>query len=264
MPAAPGTSVSLQVPGSVAPGQSFTAHATVSVPADGARATRVTPQLQAPRGWQVGEPQPSSVAAIEPGSSATFAWQVRAPNGRLAPATALTVVARYVQHGTAHSNTDERIVGAVPAPPPAGTDEVSDLQFLSSTNGWGPVERDMSNGEQAAGDGHPITIDGTQYAKGLGTNAVSHVQIYLGGQCTHFSAQVGVDDEVGSSGTVTFSVAGDGTVLASTGTLHGGDPATAVDADVTGVQVLDLGVGDAGDGNGHDHADWAEAVLTCS
>jgi hypothetical protein len=141
---------------------------------------------------------------------------------------------------------------------------VSSLPFLSATNGWGPVERDTSNGEAAAGDGHPITVGGTSYAKGLGTNAVSDVQLYLAGRCTRFTASVGVDAEAGASGTVTFSVVGDGTTLVTTPVLRGGQPATVIDVPVTGAQVLDLVVGDGGDGNGLDHADWAVPTLTCA
>jgi hypothetical protein len=33
---------------------------------------------------------------------------------------------------------------------------------------------------------------------------------------------------------------------------------------VTGAQVVDLAVGDGGDGNGNDHGDWLTPVLTCS
>jgi NPCBM/NEW2 domain-containing protein len=36
-----------------------------------------------------------------------------------------------------------------------------------------------------------------------------------------------------------------------------------IDADVTGAQQLDLVVDDAGDGNGYDHSDWADATLVC-
>ena len=53
---------------------------------------------------------------------------------------------------------------------PAGgtTSYLSDLSWTQSTNGWGPVEKDMSNGEQAAGDGHTITLNGVTYARGWG------------------------------------------------------------------------------------------------
>ena len=45
---------------------------------------------------------------------------------------------------------------------------VSDLTPTQATNGWGPVELDTSNGEQPAGDGNPITLNGVVYTKGLG------------------------------------------------------------------------------------------------
>lgn len=126
------------------------------------------------------------------------------------------------------------------------------------------MERDTSNGEQAAGDGHPITINGVVYPKGLGTNSPSDVQVFLGGNCTSFTAFVGVDDEEGAGGTVTFTVSGDGARLASTRTLTNSDDAVPITADVTGVQVIDLTVGDAGDGNGGDHGDWGNAQLVCN
>ncbi len=166
-----------------------------------------------------------------------------------------------VRHGRA-TFADERIIG-IYLPPPAGADNVSDLPFLGATNGWGPVERDASDGEQAAGDGRTITINGIAYAKGIGTNAVSDVRVYLAGRCTRFTAAVGVDDEQRGAGTVTFAVVADGRTVVTTPTVRGNQAATALDVDVTGAQVLDLVVGDAGDGNGNDHGDWATPVLTC-
>jgi alpha-galactosidase len=136
------------------------------------------------------------------------------------------------------------------------------MPFVSSSNGWGPVERDSSNGETGAGDGHPITIAGTSYATGLGMHAPASVRVFLGGGCTSFTAQVGVDAETGP-GSVAFEVWGDGTRLAATDVLHQGDAAAPVSADVSGVQVLDLRVTDGGDGVTYDHADWADAAITC-
>jgi hypothetical protein len=140
---------------------------------------------------------------------------------------------------------------------------VSDLPFLSSSNGWGPVERDSSVGEQAAGDGHEITIAGAEHAKGLGTNSVSDVVLYLAGNCSRFTADVGVDDETGGAGTVTFSVIADGKTLVTTPTIRGKQTAVPIDVDISGAQVIDLKVGDAGDGNGNDHGDWGTPTLTC-
>ena len=62
---------------------------------------------------------------------------------------------------------------------------------------------------------------------------------------------------------MTFSVAADGKTLVTTPTIRGHRPAAPIDVDVTGAQVLDLVVGDAGDGNGNDHGDWATPTVTC-
>ena len=52
------------------------------------------------------------------------------------------------------------------------------------TNGWGPVEKDRSNGEAGASDGEPITLNGVTYAKGLGAHAASDVRYALNGACS--------------------------------------------------------------------------------
>ena len=36
---------------------------------------------------------------------------------------------------------------------------VSDLTWASAVNGWGPVEKDRSNGEEGAGDGLPMVVN---------------------------------------------------------------------------------------------------------
>jgi alpha-galactosidase len=125
------------------------------------------------------------------------------------------------------------------------------------------VERDTSNGESDAGDGHPITIGGTVYAKGLGVHAPSDVSFYTGKACDKVTADVGVDDEKGTKGTVTFEIWADGTKVASTGVLTNTMPAQPLAAGITGAQVIDLVVTDAGDGNDSDHADWAKVQVSC-
>ena len=73
-----------------------------------------------------------------------------------------------------------------------------------------------------------------------------------------------MDDETGDAGTVTFTRGrrrqDAGHHAASDGQSAS---ATPIDVDVTGAQVLDLVVGDGGDGNGNDHGDWAIPTLTC-
>jgi hypothetical protein len=150
---------------------------------------------------------------------------------------------------------------------PAGTTQyVSDLVWLSSTNGWGPVERDRSNGEQGATDGRaPLRINGVSWVKGLGTHASSVVRFAVPNGCSTFSAQVGVDDEVLSNGSVVFEVWNDSTSRLYTSPVkRGGESATPVSVDVAGVSTLRLVVTDGGNGAGYDHANWADAKLICS
>ena len=156
-------------------------------------------------------------------------------------------------------------IADVPLPdPPRGTVHLSDLEWLSARNGWGPVERDRSNGETAAGDGGPLTIDGVVYDKGLGTHAPARVSYHLGGACTRLTAVLGVDDSRGNGGSVTYEVHLDGERVYDSGVLTGASPARILDVDVSGARYLDLVVTDAGDGNTADHANWADARLECA
>ncbi|GAA0799157.1 glycoside hydrolase family 97 catalytic domain-containing protein [Spirilliplanes yamanashiensis] len=146
---------------------------------------------------------------------------------------------------------------------PAGTPWVSDLPFVAAAGGWGPVERDRSNGERAAGDGGPLSIRFRTFGKGLGMHADGQASVWLGGGCTRFDAHIGIDDEVPEPGTAEFRVYGDGRLLATSGRVHSWDALRSITADTTGVNVLTLRATDAGDGINFDHADWAEARLTC-
>jgi alpha-galactosidase len=146
---------------------------------------------------------------------------------------------------------------------PVGTTYVSDDLWSLATNSWGPVERNLSNGELASGDGRTLTLNGVAYAKGLGVNANSEVDYSLAGRCSTFTASVGVDDEVGSSGSVVFQVWGDNVKLFDSGTMTGATATRSVNVNLTGRSMLKLVVTDAGNGNEFDHADWANARITC-
>ncbi len=269
MPAPHHASLTAHVPGSMSPGSTATVSATFSTDSGaGAGAARdVRLHLTIPDGWTATPTTPTSAShPVPPGHSFTASWTVTAPDS-LPTISELAVVADYQQgepgrHG-AQQLTTVRDIRALPTPP-TGNVEVSALPFFSASNGWGPVERDMSNGETAAGDGSTITLNGQQFAHGLGTNSPSDVALYLGGQCTRFQATVGVDDEVGNSGSVTFSVVADGKPLSTTPVLYGSSDPYPMDVDISGAQMVDLVVGEGGDGNGHDHGDWADARLTCS
>lgn len=136
-------------------------------------------------------------------------------------------------------------------------------ELEGTENGWGPVEKDLSNGEDLAGDGGPLTINGKTFSRGLGVHAPSSIAYNLAGQCSSLSATVGVDDEMRANAAVVFQVWGDGTRLYESDTLTFSSDPVPVEVDVTGVQELRLVVSEQ-DGNGSDHADWADVRVTCT
>lgn len=135
---------------------------------------------------------------------------------------------------------------------------VSDLAYVVVANGFGPAEKDMSNGEDQPNDGTMMMIGGVAYNKGLGVHAASEINVPLNGQYKTFLADVGIDDEVMDNGSVTFKVLVDGQQVFDSGTVTGADMAKPVNVDVTGKNELKLVVEDGGDPS-FDHADWANA-----
>ena len=147
---------------------------------------------------------------------------------------------------------------------PTGTSSLSDLAWESMRNGWGPVERDQTNGGTGAADGYPIRLEGAPYVKGLGVHATSEVVYRLGGTCSNLLADAGVDDLVGEAGSVVFQVWADGRLVYDSGPATGRDPARRIDLAIGGVDELRLLVTDGGDGDNNDYAVWAGARVSCS
>ncbi|WP_238993048.1 NPCBM/NEW2 domain-containing protein [Jiangella aurantiaca] len=248
----------------VQPGGSVTVSATFTLD-EGDPVRRVTMSAVPPAGWQA-DGSVVRRAQLATGERLTGTWTFIAPADVATGFVDLPVVVEFDPAPLAtrqRVHVEQAVRALVPPAAPSGDVAVSGLQFIADANGWGPVERDASNGEAGAGDGAPLTIGGTQYATGLGVHAVSTVTVYLGGACDRFTAQVGVDDEVGNQGSVTFHVRGDGRSLADTGVVTGSAGATALDVDVSDVELLTLDVGDGGDGINFDHADWADATVSC-
>jgi NPCBM/NEW2 domain len=169
-----------------------------------------------------------------------------------------------------------------PVPPqtPAGalrTGFVSDQMDLAfnQQNGWGPIEINMANGDDLAQktpdspyfNGHepPLTLKTGVVAKGLGVHALSSVEFPLGGQCSSFSAVVGLDqaylDQPGH--TVNFQVWVDGSMKKDSGVLNKDSAPVKFEVELSGGKTLKLIVTDGGDGNAYDHADWTDAKVVC-
>ena len=112
----------------------------------------------------------------------------------------------------------------------------------------------------------PSEFAGTTYAKGVGVHTNSAIPIDLTGlNCTRFQSVVGIDDEVGNQGSVRFQVwNGTSTMLTQSPVITGSSSTTNIDIDITGINSLRLVVTDNGDNNYFDHADWADAKVTCA
>ncbi|MEU6486846.1 sulfatase-like hydrolase/transferase [Streptomyces sp. NPDC046887] len=254
----------LTAPSLAVPGRPATVTATL---ANGSprpwTAARLT--LAAPAGWAVSATGPTTADRLAPGARLTASWQVTPPAGA-APGTPwpLTATGTATAPGGPVTYTDR---ATVTTPPPAPTRDsyLSDLVWISAANGWGPVEKDTSNGKNAAGDGTPIAFGGTVYAKGLGVHAPSDLAYHLGGRGGRFTALVGIDDfsaRQSTAGATRALVHGDDRLLYISPVLTAASGPATVDLDVRGVRVLRLVVQDANGNSGFDHTSWALARVT--
>jgi alpha-galactosidase len=276
--APPRVSVSLKAEESpyILPGESK--HLSATLVNDGPLAIEeIQMELAAPAGWSAAPAlaaTPASPASpvipptLADGQMLTVGWVVTAPAGlpRGTVELPLSLTYRY-GHGAGQTVQAAQLATvtaqtalAVPPAPPAKTSYLSDLEWVQAVNGWGPVERDRSNGETAARDGRTLTIRRQTFVKGLGVHAPSEIVYYLGGKAAKFMAVVGVDDEA-RPGSVVFQVWGDGRRLYDSGVLKGSSSPQPVEVDVRGVAELRLVVTDGGDGVNYDHADWADAKV---
>jgi beta-galactosidase GanA len=234
-------------------GDSFTVTGIVAN-LSGPRAKSVSATLDLPAGWTATPATSTTIGKLAPGASRSVSWAVTIPSDVAAGGYAVSADVSYRQgskNGTTGGSYQLSVI-------PKGLMYVSDLPFVSETNGFGALERDANL------SGGPLSIDGVGYAKGLGTNALSSVVVDIPAGCTTFSSDVGVDDTAAGKGSVTFSVLADGVQVASTGVMRGGQPAQHLTANVAGVSQLTLDVGDAGDGIGHDNGDWGDTELMCA
>ncbi len=137
---------------------------------------------------------------------------------------------------------------------------LSDLAWTSAANGYGPVERDRSNGENGGNDGRTIILNGVTYAKGLGAHAPSAIVYKLGGRYTRFLSEVGIDDERSDnvSGSVIFRVYTDDILVYDSGVMSTTSATKSINVDVTNKRTLKLVI-DSNGNNGGDHGDWAGA-----
>jgi alpha-galactosidase len=226
--------------------------------------SKVKVSVTVPEGWTV-TPAGSAGRKLATDAALATSWTVHVPAGTVAGPYPITVTAAYTWGPRSIAGrTSSEIVGLVVNPPPDGNRYLGSLLPVTSTNTQGPIELDMSNGGEAAGDGSLITIGGKVYTRGLGTSAASKLEYFLDGKCSKLTADVGIDDEVTTSASASFTIYADDKVAARSAELGVDDAAQTLTADLTGATWLELATdpGGSGDGAG-DHTDWAVPILTC-
>ncbi|MEV5964006.1 NPCBM/NEW2 domain-containing protein [Kribbella sp. NPDC051952] len=212
-------------------------------------------------GWTV-KPLTKAPLVLAGGKQATFSFTMKLPAGAPAGTASVTAATTYqtVLYGVQKQSTVLSPVVIAPAPP-TGTVPLSHHDWITATSGWMSPTVDES-----VGGGNPIKLVGQTYPTGIGVASPSLIRYYLGKSCSRLTGTVGIDDVVSNvgpdGGTSTFQVVGDGKVLFDSGVVDRFTP-KQVDVDLTGVRVLDLIVGDAGDGGYNDRADWAAPTATC-
>ncbi|MEU7113948.1 NPCBM/NEW2 domain-containing protein [Streptomyces sp. NPDC046182] len=259
--AVPGAAATAAVPAGQELGAGAPGTVAVDVTAGTKDATGVEVSLSAPAGWQVTPAAP--VARIQAGTTRRVEVAVTPAKDAKPGEVTLGATVRHRAAGQDLTAVQRFAVGVMPEPPSADA-WASDLTWLKATNGWGPPERDRSNGESGASDGRPLTLAGKTYEKGIGAHADSDIEVYLGGRCTAFTADVGIDDEINGYGEVAFSVEADGRVLWTSPEVTGASATVPVDVDVTGARHVHLRITDTNGSKSGDHGDWAAARFDCA
>ncbi|MDX3099129.1 NPCBM/NEW2 domain-containing protein [Streptomyces sp. ME19-03-3] len=237
------------------------ARVEVTVRNDGAQPVfKPRAELAVPADWTA-SPLGATPKLLEPGRSVTFAFTVALPATAAPGGTTLTATTTYEVTGKKRLRQETASALVVAPAAPDGDVVLSHHDWISATSGWMSPTVD-----QSVGGWSPISMLGTVYPTGIGVASPSTVRYYLGDQCSRLTATVGIDDAVRNvgpeGGTSTFQVIGDGKVLFDSGVVTRDDIRQA-DVDLTGVRVLDLVVGDAGDGGYNDRANWAGLNATC-
>ncbi|GGU39707.1 hypothetical protein GCM10007979_43640 [Nocardioides albus] len=221
-------------------------------------------ELSLPESWTAEPVGATTGQKVRPGGVTTLRWKVDVPrDAEPGSAHTIGVDASYTIGAGSVERTAEQKVTVAPGSAPSGSPYLSDLEPFDSFNWEGPLERDQSNGGSASGDGSPITIEGRTFEKGLGGAAHSEQVFHLGAVCDRLTGYVGVDDSVGTNGSLAFQVWGDGRLLFDSGPMTGSDAARPMDISLSGVEGLKLIMVDGGDFVRDDHGDWADARLTC-
>lgn len=165
------------------------------------------------------------------------------------------------------------------------TVDLTEQDYLRGTCGWGEIHINQNL------DGGTLSINGTEYEKGIATHANSIIIYSLPEGAARLTALAGIDNtgsDQGDEPSVEFMVFGydpsyrEETTASNAGSVtisvdpakqiatsgfvshESGNNGMELSADITGAEKLYLVVTNGGDGLDYDHADWGNPILVDS
>jgi len=223
-------------------------------------------ELNVPAGWTAEPVRQGRAPGLGTDQSVTGVWRVTPPADVAVGNHPLTATMRYLPTGFTRRSNTATLDAIVPAPPPVGVANLGDHPWVMAANGYGPMERNMSNGGARGGDGFPMVINGQRFATGLGMHAVAQAVFFLDRRCTSLRVVVGIDDDrrdASQIGQSSFEIWADGTKVADSGVRSWRDDPLALAVDLRGARFLRLVLTDGGNGYQWDRGDWADPRLAC-
>ena len=234
---------------------------TVTVPATfrnygRAAVTQASLSLTAPTGWKISG-APVSTGAVPGGGQLSGTWQLTVPPGTATGTYTVTAASRYIWSGT-HTGSDSGQGSFQVAVPPTGTPYLDQLSWLSATSSFHSpiVDKNYFGG--------PLTIHGVTYPHGLWANSIANIDYYLGGNCSRFTSDLGLDDSVRGQGAVDYQLYADGTKVYDSGVVTNSTATVHADVNVSGAHILELHVAEGNGTINFGNADFGNPQLTCN
>ena len=237
------------------PGQTITVPATFHN--DGREAvTQASLSLTAPTGWKISG-APVSAGAVPGGGQLSGTWQLTVPQGTATGTYTVTAATSYTW-STTHTATDTGQGSFQVDVPPTGTPYLDQLSWLSGTSSFHSPIIDKNY------FGGPLTIHGVTYQHGIWVNSIGNIDYYLGGNCSRFTSDLGLDDSVRGQGAVDYQLYANGKKIYDSGVVTNSTPTVHADVSVSGAQILELHVAEGNGTINFGNADFGNPQLTCA
>jgi len=139
---------------------------------------------------------------------------------------------------------------------------LTDMDWTSTKNSYTAPRKDVSTSQNVirltGAAGEEMVFD-----RGIGAHSTSTIVYDLSNEnYDYFTSYVGVDRQMyGTVGSVAFEVYVDGKLQYTSGVMTSKQAMEYVEVDINGAKELKLVVTDGGNGDGSDHANWADAKL---